>query len=923
MNFSIGRFGNYYKAGWIVLSLLCALFPFYAYAACSNPSGVSGMIEYQSNAVFSYCDDTNWVDMTGAPTNGLIAHWKMEETGGTSMEDSAGGYDGTWNGTGNIVSATGKIGGAVQFNGTDNYVDAGAVYNTASPVTIAAWIKPDNILNLTEPTVLSNRTAGNQGFTVGLDDGVGSPNVGNMAFTIQGVAQYKSSGLAIQEDIWQHVAWVYDGSKVVYYLNGAYLDEDSTGSMTTGSNMVIGEMGPPGFAGSDYDFPGVIDDLRLYNRALSAVEIEDLYNSTSGKGACAASGQMYYDSGNNVMNWCNGSALFNMGATTRAVLSDWNRRAPLTIDSSQVNSDLTNFPVLLTEDTLPSEMFDSDGSYPAQADGGDIRFTSDVAGTMQLAAEIVEFTTDTDPANGTAEIWVKVPSVSSSSDTTIYVWYNAGGGKAQPAVTDTYGRNSVWSNYAAVYHFEEDPSGSAPQMIDSTGNGNNGTSGGSMASDDSVSNTLFGGNALDFDGVNDVITVPDSNTLDSTSNLTVGVWMNVDTWTGGNQRNILKKDGNYLFRVDYNTSTPHGLSAYWWDNSGIRQLKYGAYNVTGSWQHLGFKVSSNDFVDFYLNGAPQSITPGNFNTSGARTITNQVEIASAAGGTEDFDGRMDEVRISTLALSNDYLAAEYANQSDPGGFVTAGSAQSNAASCASAGTLRYSASDCRYQFCDGLRWNYIPPLLLPDAPIVVQVSADTASGTGVLMTGVTAGNALVVLLQNSSTDVRSWQTSDNVEGAWSNELNLVAGGSRRIYAAYFLNHTGGNVTVTTSVTSATERGTYQVLEVSGVDTFDTDIGWVSYDTTGTNVNPALPFTPAINTPNASVTFLTLVNNATVGAALHTFGEAGWVEVNDATQKLSGYRIDATGATGITGSVTQSTARETGAIGFTLKANTCP
>ena len=178
----------------------------------------------------------------------------------------------------------------------------------------------------------------------------------------------------------------------------------------------------------------------------------------------------------------------------------WNRKAPLVIQNGQVSGSgsHTNFPVLLTEDNFPSEIFDADGSNPAQNGGGDLRFSSDSAGTTQLPVEVVSFVTDNDPANGTAEIWVKVASVSTSADTTIYVWYNTAGTESQPAVTDTYGRNAVWSDYQAVYHLDDDPSGSAPQLLDSTGNGYNGTVAGTgWTSGDEVPAKI--GNGIDFE----------------------------------------------------------------------------------------------------------------------------------------------------------------------------------------------------------------------------------------------------------------------------------------------------------------------------------------------------------------------------------------------------------------------------------------
>ena len=64
---------------------------------------------------------------------------------------------------------------------------------------------------------------------------------------------------------------------------------------------------------------------------------------------------------------------------------DWKRKVEVQIQSSEIDATLTNFPVLLTEDCLPSEFFDADGGNSCQADGGDIRVSSDSAGATQLS----------------------------------------------------------------------------------------------------------------------------------------------------------------------------------------------------------------------------------------------------------------------------------------------------------------------------------------------------------------------------------------------------------------------------------------------------------------------------------------------------------------------------------------------------------
>lgn len=126
-----------------------------------------------------------------------------------------------------------------------------------------------------------------------------------------------------------------------------------------------------------------------------------------------------------------------------------NRKAAITIDHTKIDADLPGagsdrFTVVLTQAVLPSEMFDADGSFPAQNGGGDIRFSSDADGNTQLACDVRVFTTDNDPANGVADIAVGVPSISATVDTVIYVWYNTATTDSQPAASDTYGQYNAY-----------------------------------------------------------------------------------------------------------------------------------------------------------------------------------------------------------------------------------------------------------------------------------------------------------------------------------------------------------------------------------------------------------------------------------------------------------------------------------------------
>lgn len=135
----------------------------------------------------------------------------------------------------------------------------------------------------------------------------------------------------------------------------------------------------------------------------------------------------------------------------------WARKCALTINSAQIVGSGTHnsFPVLLTQANLPSDMLDKDGAAPARMGGGDIRFTSDAAGTTKLPCHVVEFITANNPANARATIYVAL-NLPTGSSTTIYVWYRTATEidqpkyNANPDADGFQGSDYVWANYDIV-----------------------------------------------------------------------------------------------------------------------------------------------------------------------------------------------------------------------------------------------------------------------------------------------------------------------------------------------------------------------------------------------------------------------------------------------------------------------------------------
>lgn len=355
-----------------------------------------------------------------------------------------------------------------------------------------------------------------------------------------------------------------------------------------------------------------------------------------------------------------------------------NRKVEVVIQSSQVPGDLTNYEWTVTEANLPSELFDSDGANPAQNGGGDIRFSSDSAGSNQLAIDVVTLITDADPANGEAEINVLVPSVSGSVNTSIWVWYNTGTTASQPAPSHQFGSDNAYRSTAElVLTLNEDPAGAAPQFIDRTANGNDGTANGGMTSGDSVAGKV--GQAVDFDGVDDYVSsanitpgtltfsawakMPDSTSLDS--KFVGGVYDNTTdkrSFAMGNPNSGVNNDLNILISStgtnfenwSSGIAMDDGLWHKWamtWDGTNVKGFKDGV--------ELGLSLVAN-------NGT----VSGNLFTAGLALRIGA--IVASGGDPGNYEGQIDDVRMHSEALSADYELTRHNNTESPGTFAVAG-----------------------------------------------------------------------------------------------------------------------------------------------------------------------------------------------------------------------------------------------------------
>jgi parallel beta-helix repeat protein len=208
-------------------------------------------------------------------TTGLVGYWKMDEaswngTIGEVVDSSGNGNNGTAMNGAN-TTGFGMFGRAGEFDGEDDYVDCGnnESLDITSTITIEAWIN-FQVGGSYQPRILSKGPDG-----AGYELLTTSTNADrNLEFRIAPGQIISSTSL--KAGLWYHVAAIYDGSMIQLMINGELdISKEASGTLQqSNDNLCIGQKSQYSFD----KFKGIIDEVGIYNRTLSAEEVLAHYN---------------------------------------------------------------------------------------------------------------------------------------------------------------------------------------------------------------------------------------------------------------------------------------------------------------------------------------------------------------------------------------------------------------------------------------------------------------------------------------------------------------------------------------------------------------------------------------------------------------------------------------------------------------------
>ncbi|MBN1805810.1 MAG: LamG domain-containing protein [Sedimentisphaerales bacterium] len=212
----------------------------------------------------------------------LIAHWKFDENSGSTAQDASGkGKTGTLKG--NPQWVTGKIGGAILLDGDGDYVEIGRVgISGAAQRTMTGWAKASTTDIPAWTSVFGFAPDGDTDATY-FD--IEADGTGNYVVHVGGW----ESILTPLDTQWHHFALTYNGRGGSWYLDGQ-LVSSLDGELGTIDQVRIGAR----LSNSNY-FPGLIDDVRIYNTVLTQNEIKKLMAGDKAFDPTPANGTLYMD----------------------------------------------------------------------------------------------------------------------------------------------------------------------------------------------------------------------------------------------------------------------------------------------------------------------------------------------------------------------------------------------------------------------------------------------------------------------------------------------------------------------------------------------------------------------------------------------------------------------------------------------------
>lgn len=564
--------------------------------------------------------------------SGLVGQWHMDEgVGDTAVDYSGNGNTGILGGDGlgidmpewkevdggqwdNRRDVRFSAGSCLEFDGTEDFIEvnSSANLNITDAITIEAWINPDVVMGNDFELVAKGGV-----YYFELNRNTHDlPKMSFWHFPVSGSPNWYDANTDIPVGEWTHVAitWDQNSGNGTFYFNG---QSDGTFfnpvALKTDSNPIgIGNL----IVNNNRFFDGLIDEVRIYNRSLSANEIKTHYERRK------------YSSPEPFITYSSEESGYWQ------IEGKWQYRRPIIIDNTGNPDNLTDYQVMVEVNTT-----DLISQGKIQPDGGDIRFV--------------------DQSGNQIPYWVEVFDNMSHDEPTDFVGkWRLDEGYGNNTVDDSINGNNGthYGNTKLLMHLDDLAINSTKDESPYVNHGQLGSISGPDINDPTWNTSgSIAGNHLTFDGLVDYVEIQDKTILDLNFEHTIEVWINVSS-IDSYEEDIISKHSYGLsngWRLSVSNNSKILYTTYpgstWYSNSTIDLNK---------WYHIVVTFNGSA-KSMYINGVLDN------QTSVPATNLNDynVRIGGMHGNnTFSFHGSIDEVAIYSKALTAEEIETHYNNQ---------------------------------------------------------------------------------------------------------------------------------------------------------------------------------------------------------------------------------------------------------------------
>ncbi|MFX1490448.1 MAG: DUF2341 domain-containing protein, partial [Promethearchaeota archaeon] len=555
------------------------------------------------------------------------------------------------------VDISGRIGDGQDFERDDSSdnINIGTWSVSGTEITIQAWVRFESF-SITDARILSKNSGvsdSSEAHVWMLGTWETPPNrlrgrIKTGTSDTSGTSTVIATSGDLSINTWYLTTLRYDGSNIQFVLDGNQVDSFSkTGSLRVNNWPITIGNSPTGARAID----AIIDEVRISSSVRSNNWLRNEYLNQKDPNS-------YYSVGNKTLE---NSELPNVDYFTYYKV--------ITIDHTKITGtgSHVNFPVLLS-------FIDGDLKYHCQPDGDDIAFSIN---NQWLDHQIELFNQSYSSTQAQVNVWVRIPYLSATHDTNITMYYG------NSTMSSRENPNGVWyPNYVGVWHLNDSPTGS---VEDSSSYNNDGVTLGVMGTSNLVDCKI--GKGFELDGVNDMIRMSDSPSLDSVNDEgTLSIWLNwVDSSDGGYQR-VMTSSNRFIvnptpppsyFGDGFEWAVQPAGDHFFYPNGGDGSNYNLATNpfTNNIWHYVVVTLKfSTKSVKIYLDGT--SLT---FSIENVPSLWNS--LADPAdwlwGGNNiihdsQFAGKFDEIRVADIEHSGDWIMTEYENQNNPSDICTVG-----------------------------------------------------------------------------------------------------------------------------------------------------------------------------------------------------------------------------------------------------------